>query len=67
MWDSIQNPLYDFNKVNETPKKIEGETDEDLIEKHAILDVALNTKIWDSSLLDNKFIFLNRKLEGADE
>ena len=39
----MEFPSYDFSKLNKASLRKEGETDEEIIEKHAILDILFDT------------------------
>eukprot|EP01016_Furgasonia_blochmanni_P054062 TRINITY_DN8858_c0_g1_i2.p2 TRINITY_DN8858_c0_g1~~TRINITY_DN8858_c0_g1_i2.p2 ORF type:complete len:189 (+),score=41.48 TRINITY_DN8858_c0_g1_i2:60-569(+) len=43
------------------------ETDEELVEKHAILEVIFQTKIWSDPILKSSLLFLQRDLSAMSE
>lgn len=48
----------DFKTVVTIPKRIIHESNEDLIEKQAIFDVLLNSKVWSDIYVTNPFTYL---------
>ena len=47
-----------FTEATRVSERIEGETDEDLIEKHALLDSLLESRPWGRSFISNPFPYL---------
>ena len=49
------------------PGRIPGETDSDLIEKHAILEAIFGTEVWEQPYLSNQFPYLSsERLSNVD-
>lgn len=63
-WRPIQQywvgPPHGINITEATriPEGFPGETTEDLIEKQALLDVMLETRVWSRNYLSNPFPYL---------
>lgn len=58
-----------FTTASTVPKRIMNETDEDLIEKQAIFDMMLNTRIWSEKYVTNPFPYIEEditKIPSAD-
>ena len=54
-----RNQLPDFDSFLGLPFKIENESHEELIEKHAILDVIYDTKLWKEPYITNIFMYID--------
>jgi hypothetical protein len=58
-----------YTTATTIPKRIMNETDEDLIEKQAIFDVMLNTRVWADKYVVNPFAYIENditKIEKSD-
>jgi len=51
--------LPNYNELLTLPIKEETESNEELIEKHALLDAVYGTKIWKELYIDNPYIYLD--------
>lgn len=51
-----------FSQATRIPKRIENETDEMLIEKQAILDVLLDTRLWGQKYITNPFTYIEKDI-----
>lgn len=51
-----------FSEATRVPDKIQGETDEDLIEKHALLDSLLEKRPWGAKYIHNPFPYLTNDI-----
>lgn len=60
------NEKIDFNKVNKLTTRNPQDTDEVLIEKHAILDAVLGSKAWGDKFMYNRFPYIDQK-ENIDK
>ena len=47
-----------YTEASRIPDRLPGETDQQLIEKHAIMEVMLETTIWAEPYLSNPFPYL---------
>ena len=47
-----------FSQATKIPKRIANETNEMLIEKQAILDVLLDTRLWGDKYITNPFPYI---------
>lgn len=71
-WRPIQQywvgPPYGINVTEATriPDGFPGETTEDLIEKQALLDVMLETRVWARDYLSNPFPYLFEDITKID-
>ena len=62
-FEPIQNlweEQISFKNVLEVPNRIVGETDNDLIEKQAIFDVLMESRLWSESYIVNPFMYLEK-------
>ena len=59
-----QPPPYgvNFSQATRIPKRIANETNEMLIEKQAILDVLLDTRLWGDKYITNPFPYIERDI-----
>ena len=51
-----------FAQATKIPKRIENETSEMLIEKQAIIDVLLDTRLWGDKYVTNPFPYIEKDL-----
>lgn len=51
-----------FTQATKIPKRPENETDEMLIEKQALLDVLLDTRLWGEKYITNPFPYIEEDL-----
>ena len=51
-----------FQQATKIPKRIENETNEMLIEKQAILDVLLDTRLWGDKYITNPFPYIEKDI-----
>jgi hypothetical protein len=56
-----------YTQATTVPKRILNETDEHLIEKQAIFDVLLETRIWSEKYIVNPFPYIERDLKKMDK
>ena len=59
-----------FTQATSIPERISNETNEDLIEKQAIFEVLLNTRLWAEKYIFNPFPYINQdftKINNLDE
>ena len=72
-WRPIQQywvgPPHGINITEATriPEGFPGETTEDLIEKQALLDVMLETRVWSRNYLSNPFPYLFEDITKVEE
>ena len=59
-----QPPPYgvNFTQATRIPKRIENETDEMLIEKQAIFEVLLDTRVWGDKYITNPFSYIEKDI-----
>lgn len=56
-----------FTQATRIPKRIENESSEMLIEKQAILDVLMDTRIWGEKYITNPFPYINSDITAFKE
>ena len=56
-----------FSEATRIPEKITGETDEDLIEKHALLDSLLETRPWGAKYIHNPFPYITEDITKLND
>lgn len=56
-----------FTTASTIPKRIINETDEDLIEKQAIFDVLLNSRVWTDIYVTNPFPYIEQDITKIDK
>lgn len=62
----VDPPLgINYSEASRIPPRRPGETDENLIEKHALLDVLLETHTWAEPYLSNPFPYIVGDLTQA--
>ena len=54
-----------YSQATKIPKRIENETNEMLIEKQAIIDVLLDTRLWGDKYITNPFMGLSLRIVPA--
>ncbi len=65
-WVPAPNGI-NFTEATRIPDRKPEETDEDLIEKHALLDSLLEKKPWGESYINNPFPYLTRDITKVPE
>jgi hypothetical protein len=56
-----------LTEATRVPDRMEGESDEDLIEKQAIMDVLLESRVWAKRYLSNPFPYLIDDITKVEE
>eukprot|EP01016_Furgasonia_blochmanni_P055040 TRINITY_DN9140_c0_g3_i1.p1 TRINITY_DN9140_c0_g3~~TRINITY_DN9140_c0_g3_i1.p1 ORF type:complete len:320 (-),score=66.94 TRINITY_DN9140_c0_g3_i1:120-1079(-) len=56
-----------YEEATKIPSRIRGDTDENVIEKHAILDVLLEKKAWGAKYISNPFPYLVEDITKVKE
>jgi hypothetical protein len=56
-----------YSQATRIPKRIENETDEMLIEKQAIIDVLLDTRLWGEKYITNPFPYIEKDITLVKE
>lgn len=56
-----------YTEATRVPPRVPGETDEEVIEKHAIMDVMLSSQVWGAPYLSNAFPYLIEDLSAVEE
>lgn len=56
-----------FTTATTIPKRIMNETDEDLIEKQAIFEVMLNTRVWADKYITNPFPYIEADITMIEQ
>lgn len=56
-----------FTEATTIPTRIRGETDQQLIEKQALLDVLFNTRVWGQKHIANPFPYLFNDVTKVDQ
>ena len=51
-----------FSQATRIPKRLENESDDMLIEKQAILDVLLDTRLWGEKYITNPFPYIEKDI-----
>ena len=56
-----------FTEATRVPPRIRGETDEEIIEKHAIMDIMLSSQVWSQPYISNAFPYIIEDISKCDE
>lgn len=56
-----------YSQATQIPERIRGETDEIVIEKQAIMDVLLESRVWGAKYLSNPFPYVVKDITQAKE
>jgi len=56
-----------FTEATRIPDRIRGESDEDLIEKHAMMDALLEKRAWGERYIVNAFPYLTNDITSVNE
>ena len=65
-WQPVPTGIT-YKEASQVPKRLENETDSELIEKQAIFDVLLETKVWGEKYVINAFPYLCTDITAVDD